>query len=119
MTGTGGERLFKILRTGEWETFRTLGRFEGSHDDLRDGYIHLCTGRQLPATLARHFKDDGTLVLAQLRADGMATRLRWEPARGDELFPHLYAPLMLGDVIGTIFIERGGDGRHALPDEVG
>ena len=37
-----------------------------------------------------------------LAADALGDRLRWEPARGGALFPHLYRPLLLADVVSAV-----------------
>jgi uncharacterized protein (DUF952 family) len=90
--------LFKILRAPEWAAFEADGVFDGSADDLRDGFIHLSADEQLAGTLARHFAGEaGLLVLrVAVEADPM---LRWEPSRGGALFPHLYRPVARADVV--------------------
>jgi uncharacterized protein (DUF952 family) len=89
--------IFKILRADEWAAFEADGMFAGSADDLRDGFIHLSTDDQLVGTLARHFAGEAGLVVVRVavEADPM---LRWETSRGGALFPHLYRPLVRGDV---------------------
>ncbi len=91
--------LFKILRASEWAAFEASGRFDGSADDLRDGFIHLSDGGQLDGTLHRHFEGEAGLVIAEV-AVGHDPALRWEAARDGMLFPHLYRPLLMADVAG-------------------
>jgi uncharacterized protein (DUF952 family) len=50
--------------------------------------------------------------------DRLGERLRWEPSRGGELFPHLYGPLDLGHVISVEPLVLQEDGTHRLPDGV-
>jgi uncharacterized protein (DUF952 family) len=91
--------LYKIFRSAEWAVFEAEGRFAGSRDDLRDGFIHLCTREQVDDTLLRHFADESGLVVAEVSvADDPA--LRWESSRGGALFPHLFRPLVQGDLLG-------------------
>ncbi len=91
--------LFKIFRAAEWAAFEAEGRFAGSADDLRDGFIHLSTGEQLDGTLRRHFAGESGLVVAEVGvADDPA--LKWEVSRGGALFPHLFRPLEQGDLLG-------------------
>lgn len=93
--------IYKILRAGEWAVFQADGRFAGSADDLRDGYIHLSTGEQLAGTLARHFAGEAGLVrLEVVVADDPA--LTWEVSRGGAQFPHLYRALVLSDVVEAL-----------------
>lgn len=90
-------RLFKILRRAEWQALCAEGRFAGSADDLRDGFIHLSTEAQLAGTRARHFGGETDLVLAEVAVAGDPA-LRWEIGRGGARFPHLYRPLAISDV---------------------
>lgn len=90
--------VIKLLRPHEWLQFKTDGYFAGSLDDLRDGYIHLSTPQQAAPTAAKWFADVEGLVALTLDADALAP-IKWEPARGGELFPHLYRALVMADVV--------------------
>ena len=92
--------IFKILRAEEWASFREAGRFAGSADDLRDGFIHLSTEAQLAGTLAKHFAGEAGLVVIEVGVAGDPA-LKWEVSRGGAEFPHLYRPLALADVISV------------------
>lgn len=89
--------LFKILRPAEWAELLAEGRFDGSVDDRRDGFVHLSSAEQVDGTRARHFGDDAALWLLGVAVEADPW-LRWEASRGGRLFPHLYRPLYLSDV---------------------
>lgn len=91
--------IIKLLRAAEWAKFQADGVFAGSPDDLRDGYIHFSTPDQAAATLAKWFAGEAGVVALTIDADGLGEALKWEPARGGQLFPHLYRPLRLDEVI--------------------
>ncbi len=94
--------LYKILTRPDWEAFREAGIFRGSAHDIRDGFIHFSAADQLAATAAKHFAGQTGLVLLQVDGDRLAPpQLRWEPSRGGDLFPHLYGPLRLEDVLAS------------------
>ena len=42
--------------------------------------------------------------------------LKWEPARGGALFPHLYGPLAIANVLWVRPLPLDGAGRHVFPD---
>lgn len=107
------ETLFKIFRPKEWRDFREVGVFAGSAHDLRDGYIHLSGGAQLRRTLAKHFPEDASVVVAEIDASRLNDALRWESAANGELFPHLYAPLRMEAVVRAVPYLRGVDGLRA------
>ncbi len=89
--------IFKILRATEWAAFEADGVFAGSADDLRDGFIHLSSEAQLAGSLSRHFAGEAGLVVVRVAVE-TDPMLRWEESRGGALFPHLYRPLVPGDV---------------------
>ncbi|MGI4878678.1 MAG: DUF952 domain-containing protein [Janthinobacterium lividum] len=92
--------VYKILRAAEWAAFERDGRFAGSADDVRDGYIHMSTAEQTAGTMAKYFAGEAVTVLT-IDADALGDALRWEVSRGGMLFPHLYRPLDRGDVIAV------------------
>ncbi|MEY3269095.1 MAG: hypothetical protein RL480_1855 [Pseudomonadota bacterium] len=91
--------IIKLLRAAEWAAFEESGVFAGSPDDLRDGYIHISTPDQVAGTAAKWFAGEAGLMAVTLDAEALGMDLRWEPARGGVLFPHLYRPLALADVV--------------------
>lgn len=91
--------IIKLLRAAEWAQFQADGVFAGSPDDLRDGYIHLSTPEQMPGTAAKYFAGEVGAAALTLNADTLGDHLRWEASRGGQLFPHLYRPLRLAEVI--------------------
>ncbi len=90
--------IIKLLRAAEWAQFQADGQFAGSPDDLRDGFIHFSTPDQASATLAKWFAGEQGVMALTIDADGLGEALKWEPARGGQLFPHLYRPLGLDEV---------------------
>lgn len=91
--------VIKLLRAAEWAQFQADGVFAGSPDDLRDGFIHLSTPEQAPGTAAKWFAGESGVVALTFDADALAADLKWEPSRGGQLFPHLYRPLRLGELV--------------------
>jgi uncharacterized protein (DUF952 family) len=91
--------IVKLLRAAEWAQLQADGVFAGSPDDLRDGYIHLSLPDQVAGTLAKWFADEAGVMALTVDADALAADLKWEPARGGVLFPHLYRPLRVDEVI--------------------
>lgn len=93
--------IYKILRPAEWDEFEAAGRFDGSPDDLRDGFIHCSTREQAPATAQRFFAGEPRLVIAALDAGELGDRVRWEEASHGGLFPHVYGPAPMDCVAAT------------------
>lgn len=108
------QTAYKVLTAGQMRALEG-GAFAGAPVDLADGYIHLSTAEQLPATIEKHFAGQDDLWLAAVDLDAQGDRLKWEPSRGGALFPHLYAPLLLETVIAYGPLEREADGSLKLP----
>ena len=108
--------IYKICSDALWREAQREGVFVGAPIDLEDGYIHFSTAAQAPETAARHFAGESGLVVVAIDADALGDGLRWEPSRGGDLFPHLYAPLRLSAVRWVRPLPLGSDGRHVFPD---
>lgn len=91
--------IYKILRAAEWHALQADGRTAGAPVDVADGYVHFSTSEQVQATRDRHFAGESDLHLLACNAGALAAALKWEPARGGALFPHLYRELRLEDVV--------------------
>ncbi|UGQ10878.1 DUF952 domain-containing protein [Yinghuangia sp. ASG 101] len=106
--------IYKLLPAEEWEIAESAGVFVGSAIDVRDGFIHFSTAAQAPETARRHFAGRTGLTLLAVATAPLGDALRWEPSRGGELFPHLYADLPVDAVVGSAELPDA-----ARPDAVG
>ena len=112
--------IYKILRISEWEDASQTGSIL-SEVDTQDGFIHLSTAVQLPATLSFFFEDSATVFLLQLDMDKIDINklIFEEPYPNDGLrkgsFPHLYCELTTDQISKIWTIERGA---FSLPQEV-
>ena len=111
---TGGA-IYHICRKAEWEAARKSGQYEGSSQDRADGFIHFSDSSQVVASAAKHRAGQAGLVLIAVDPAALGAALRWEPARGGALFPHLYGPLPLEAVRCVEDLPLGPDGRHVFP----
>jgi uncharacterized protein (DUF952 family) len=109
---------FKICERTEWMAAEMAGVYHGSDHDRADGFIHFSTASQLAATLAKHYAGRGNLLLFAFDAAAFGDRLKWEPARGGDLFPHLYAPLKTSLALWTAPLTLNEQGVHILPPEI-
>ncbi|WP_213269562.1 DUF952 domain-containing protein [Hyphomonas sp.] len=108
--------VFKLLTETEWKSAELAGH-AASALDLADGYVHLSTRLQLEETARRHFSGKGRIKLLRFDSDALSP-LRWEPSRGGDLFPHLYAPLEIVSAEAGWWLEQGADGAPCLPEDI-
>ena len=108
-------RIYKILPRAEWTAAQATGRFEGSAIDHEDGYIHFSTAAQAGETARRYFAGQADVVVLEVEGDDLGAALKWEPSRGGDLFPHLYASLAVGDVRTVHEAPLDEDGVPRMP----
>lgn len=106
--------IYKIFRADEWADLRAQGNSAGAPIDLADGFVHFSTAAQCPTTAALYFAGVAGLELLAVNADGLR-ELKWEPSRGGALFPHLFRPLRLSDVVWHAPLPWNGS-AHDFPD---
>lgn len=107
-------RIYKLLPGAEWTAAQAIGVFEGSAVDHADGYIHFSAAHQAQETAAKYFAGQAGLVILTVEAEALGAALKWEPSRGGDLFPHLYAPLQVSDVTEARDVALAADGAPQL-----
>jgi uncharacterized protein (DUF952 family) len=108
--------VYKIVAADRWRAAEQNGLFTGSEIDERDGFIHLSTSKQVRRTAQLHFNGQPDLVLVAAEADSLGAALKYEPARGGDLFPHLYGPLSVTSVLSVRPLPLDADGNHVFPE---
>lgn len=116
-TGHIAGMIYKILRSEEWAALQADGETAGAPIDVADGYVHFSTAEQVRETASKHFGGAEGLMLLAYDEAVMTGDLHWEPSRGGALFPHLYGPLRLADVVWAKPLPVQGDG-HVFPDDL-
>ena len=110
--------IYKICSLDAWNIAKQDGRYLGSEDDVRDGFIHFSAGDQLKATADKYFTGQHGLVLVAIDDVTLGDGLKWEPSRGGALFPHLYGAL---DVVAALWVKPlplDASGAHIFPDGI-
>jgi len=110
--------IYKILSRAEWDAAKAVGRFEGSAVDHQDGFIHLSAADQAQTTAALYFKGLPDLVLLGVEAEGLGEALKWEASRGGALFPHLFRPLLVSEVVTEAHLTLDADGVPQLGEHL-
>ena len=109
--------IYKILTGPQWADLQAKGETKGAPIDIVDGFVHFSTAAQAAETAAKHFAGQDDLQLLAVEADRLGDALKWEPSRGGDLFPHLYGPLVLKDVVWSEPLPWQGN-AHKFPEGV-
>jgi len=110
--------IYHMCRAEEWQQAVAAGSYPGSSQDAADGFIHFSTAAQVVESAAKHRAGQDGLVLLTVDGDALGEDLWWEPSRGGQLFPHLYAALPVPAVLRADPLPLGPDGRHLFPPHV-
>lgn len=113
------EMIYKIVPDALWRDAVVKGSFGGSPVDVTDGFIHFSTALQVRATAAKHFAGVTDLAIVAVSTVDLGSELRWEPSRGGDLFPHLYAELPMTAVRWVQPLPLDAAGRHVFPALMG
>ena len=112
------ELIFKVTSRELWTAAENEGQFAGAPIDLQDGYIHFSAAHQLAETLAKHFAGQNDLLLIAILPTSLGEKLRWEPSRDGDLFPHLYETLDTDTVEWVRELTLDDSGVHVLPSDL-
>jgi len=107
--------VYHMCRADAWKAALREGVYRGSPQDLADGFIHFSTAEQVAESARRHRAGESGIVLVAVEDTTLGTRLRWEPARNGDLFPHLYGPLDPTEAASVHPLPLGPDGLHQFP----
>lgn len=107
--------VYHLALADGWAAAQRAGRYDGTPDDRRDGFVHCSTAAQLGPSAAKHRAGRDDVVLLWLDAAALGAALRWEPSRGGALFPHVYGGVPLAAVRRAEPLRPGADGRQRFP----
>jgi Uncharacterized protein conserved in bacteria len=110
--------IYHICRLDEWSVAQVSGSYEGSSQDVEDGFIHFSTAAQVRASAAKHRTGQTGLVLLSVDPDVLGGALRWERSRRGQLFPHLYRSLQVSEVVRADPIDLNYMGDHVFPAHI-
>ena len=102
--------VYKIVPATLWARAIARGMFDGSDDDMRDGFIHLSSAAQLLGTIEKYFRDQPDLLLIAFNSADLEPQLVWEASRGGQLFPHYYGQLPVKLALWQRPMPLGSDG---------
>ena len=107
--------IYKICTKSELQEARNKGEFMGSKKDLEDSFIHFSGEEQVKGTLEKYYFNQKDLILLKVETLKL-DHLIWEQASDGNMFPHLYSPLELSNVVDEFEISLREDGSHVLPN---
>ena len=112
--------IYHIAFRTDWADAVAAGEYRVSSRTLsleEQGFIHASTAGQV-AGVANAFYDDidaADLVLLVIDPERLTAPLRYDPVPGaDQPFPHIYGPLNVSAVTGTVELRQDANGRYVF-----
>ena len=85
--------VYRVFKIDEYKNFKKKKIFQGNEMDLKSGFIHLSTKKQLKQTILNYFEKIEDLVIVELKCSELESFLKWEVSTNNAMFPHLYNKL--------------------------
>ena len=118
MSPTSSKFIYKIVDAAHWLSAQNKTHLPPMAIDQADGYMHFSTASQLAKTLQLYFAGQKDVAILAIEIAALPVELKWEPSRGGDLFPHLYAPLPMQAIAHHQNVDVSDDGQCKLPDFV-
>jgi uncharacterized protein (DUF952 family) len=111
--------ILHIAKRNEWEKAQSSGSYRA--DTLESqGFIHCSTPEQVVRVADSLFCGHEDLVLLCIDSEKVEAEIRIENLEGgDDLFPHIYAPLTVEAVVEAVDFKPQSDGTFVLPKTLG
>lgn len=84
-------KIYHIVLPEMWVAF---------HDDLYEadslndeGFIHCSFADQLDGVIRRYYSEAAKIIVLELDANKLSSKLVTEPSTGGEVYPHIYGPI--------------------------
>jgi len=110
--------IYHLARKAEWDSSTETGIYQGTAEDRADGFLHFSTADQIAESARKHRAGERDLVLLFVDESTLDDKLVWEPSRGGQLFPHLYASLSVSAVVKTADLPLDESGTHIFPEDM-
>jgi len=108
--------IYHMCPSEAWTAALAAGTYSGTAQDQADGFIHFSTKDQIVESARKHRAGQHSLVLVAVDAERLGDRVKWEEARGGQLFPHLYGPLDPAESASVRPLPLGPGGLHVFPE---
>ena len=106
--------IYHLASKAEWEAAKSGPEYRAESLAL-EGFIHCSKDEEQALAVAnRLFPGRAGLLLLEVETDRLISPVKHEPARSGEIYPHIYGPLNIDAVVGTLSLELGADGGFSL-----
>ncbi len=107
--------IYHLSRSKDWLWAKRTASYNGSKEDIADGFLHFSTAHQVEESALKHRTGEHNIILLEVDAFKLGPALRWETSRNSQKFPHLYESLSPNAVIREFSLPLDRNCRHVFP----
>jgi uncharacterized protein (DUF952 family) len=108
--------ILHIVKREQWEKAKLKGVYRGDTLDSQ-GFIHCSTSKQIVKVANVLYRAQKGLMLLYIDTSKVQSKIRYESAGSEELYPHIYGSLNIDAVIKVAYFEPTRNGKFTLPKE--
>lgn len=108
--------ILHITKREQWEKAKLKGVYRSDTLDLQ-GFIHCSTPQQIVQVANTLYHAQRELVLLYIDTHKVQSEIKYESAKSEELYPHIYGPLNIDAVVKVLDFEPTKNGKFVLPKE--
>jgi len=109
--------IYHLANLDDYAHFRHTGTYSAPSLNS-EGFIHCCSGEQLPGVIQRYYIDASQLVLLHIDANRLTAELVYEnTVGGTETFPHVYGKIIKSAVMDVVTLDASAIARIAASDQ--
>jgi uncharacterized protein (DUF952 family) len=110
------KHVYKLLISTDWAKAQAAG-ITATALDTADGYVHLSATDSVAETSRLHYAGRKDVQLLEFAVEDLPP-LKWEPSRGNTLFPHLYGALEVSRASRSWTLSQDANGAPMLPEDL-
>jgi uncharacterized protein (DUF952 family) len=111
--------IYHIATASDWAQAQRDGQYTTSTRGMtlgEQGFIHASTAEQVAPVANLFYQGLTGLLVLVIDTDLVGPQIRYEQVPGwDAPFPHIYGPLGIDAVVGTLPLAAGPDGEFTFP----
>ncbi len=104
------EHIVHICTRTDWENAKETEKYQPPSLES-EGFIHCSRPEQVLTVINRFYAQVPDLILLWINPNRVAAEIRWEASDGD-IFPHIYGPLNINEVVAVRDIFPDPDGVY-------
>jgi uncharacterized protein (DUF952 family) len=101
-----------LMNTADFQSAQKAGTWDPRKPS--EPFIHASPADKLTRVANKHYSQFAEVIVASLRAERIRSRIEWEPASDQALYPHVYGPINFDAMEKYTVEKKGPDGLFSI-----